>query len=86
MSSAELGARLLGSLRPNELKQVAPAEDILRGAGQIAIFLLGDAKERRKIYYLAEIGSIPVFRLGTIICARKSTILAWLSKQERGDT
>lgn len=59
------------------------ADDVLRGAGQIAAFLFGEATARRRVYDLADSGVLPVFRLGTTICARRSTLLAWITEQER---
>ncbi len=56
--------------------------DILRGADKIAEFLFGDPKLRRKVYHLVETGRLPVFRLGTTICARKSTLVAFIEQQE----
>jgi hypothetical protein len=46
---------------PNEL-----ADDILRGADQIAEFIFGKRGSRRKVYYLAECSRLPVFRLGSV--------------------
>ncbi len=56
--------------------------DLLRGADQIAEFMFGTPTERRKIYHLAETSNLPVFRLGALLCARKSTLLAWIEAQE----
>lgn len=64
-----------GDLRPL-------AGDMLRGADAIAEFLLGDPKKRRQVYHLAEKGNLPVFRLGQTLCARRSTLLAWIAEQE----
>lgn len=58
------------------------ADDLLRGAGEIANFLYGDARERRKVYHLAEVSKLPVFKLGAVLCARRSTLLAWIAEQE----
>ena len=58
------------------------ANDILRGADKIAEFMFGNPGERRKIYHLAEKSRLPVFRLGAVLCARKSVLLAWISDQE----
>ena len=58
------------------------AEDLLRGADQIAEFIFGDARERRKVYHLSERSRLPVFRLGSVLCARKSTLMEWIAKQE----
>jgi len=59
------------------------AADLLRGAGAIAEFLFGDAGERRKVYHLSETSNLPVFKLGALLCARRSTLLEWVADQER---
>jgi hypothetical protein len=58
------------------------ADDILRGADEIAEFIFGKRGNRRKVYYLAECSRLPVFRLGSVLCARKSVLLQWISEQE----
>ncbi|KPQ04301.1 MULTISPECIES: hypothetical protein [Paracoccaceae] len=60
------------------------AEDLLRGADAIALFVFGDAKERRKVYYYASEAKVrmPTFRMGNVICARKSRLLDWIEQQE----
>jgi hypothetical protein len=60
------------------------AADLLRGGEKIAEFLFGDPEHRRKVYHLAETSRLPVFRLGTQLCARRSTLLDWVAQQERG--
>ncbi len=62
---------------PNEL-----ADDLLRGADEINEFIFGRRGSRRKIYYLAETSRLPVFRLGSMLCARKSVLLRWIAGQE----
>jgi len=62
------------------------ADDLLRGAGQIAKFVFGDPGQRRKIYHLAENSQLPVFRLGSVLCARKSVLLAWVAEQDSNAT
>lgn len=59
------------------------SSDILRGADQIALFMFGTTTLRRQVYHLADKGKIPHFRLGAIICARKSTLLQWIENQEK---
>jgi hypothetical protein len=59
------------------------ASDLLRGADRIADFLFGDPQQRRKVYHLARTSRLPVFRLGSLLCARKSTLLDWVARQER---
>lgn len=59
-------------------------DDLLRGADEIARFMFGDVKHRRKVYYLtgdAKKG-LPYFKIGSLICARKSTLLNWVAEQE----
>ncbi|WP_246588171.1 hypothetical protein [Paracoccus bogoriensis] len=62
----------------------ALADDLLRGADAIAVFVFGDAKERRKVYYYASEAKVrmPTFRMGNVICARKSRLLDWIESQE----
>lgn len=59
------------------------AADILYGADGIAEFLYGDRKLRRKVYNLVETARLPHFRLGAVICARRSVLLEWIQAQER---
>jgi hypothetical protein len=59
------------------------ADDLLRGADQIADFLFGEPGQRRKVYYLAETSRLPVFRLGSKLCARRSVLIAWIASQEK---
>ena len=60
-------------------------DDLLRGADAIAEFLFGDRTQRRKVYYLTGEATVrmPHFRLGAIICARRSTLLRWIENHER---
>ena len=58
------------------------ADDILRGADEIAEFIFGERASRRKVYYLAECTKLPVFRLGSLLCARRSVLLGWIAGQE----
>ena len=56
------------------------ADDLLKGADAIAEFM---GLNRRQIYHLAEKSRLPVFRLGSVLCARKSTLTTWIGDQER---
>jgi hypothetical protein len=58
------------------------ADDLLSGADEIAKFLFGPNGGRRKVYYLASCTRIPVFRLGTKLCARRSVLTHWIASQE----
>lgn len=61
----------------------AIAGDILYGADEIALFLFGDRKHRRRVYNLVEGNALPTFRIGVNICARKSVLLQWIDSQEQ---
>jgi hypothetical protein len=70
---------------PHSLADDTPgklAGDLLRGADEIAEFIFGDRENRRKVYYLAECCRLPVFRLGSMLCARRSVLLNWIAGQE----
>jgi len=58
------------------------AKDLLRGAEEIAEFLYGNREVRRKIYHLFATSNLPVFKLGSTICARQSVLLKWVKDQE----
>lgn len=58
------------------------SKDVLRGAEEIALFLYGDRELRRKVYHLAATSNLPWFKLGSMICARKSVLLRWVEEQE----
>lgn len=58
------------------------AQDLLRGADEIAAFLYGDREQRRKVYHLATTSKLPIFKLGSMICARRSVLLGWIAEQE----
>jgi hypothetical protein len=57
-------------------------DDLLYGAGEIAGFVFGstDEKARRRVYHRAP--DWPLFRMGAVICGRKSTLSAHISQQE----
>jgi len=59
------------------------ADDLLRGADEIADYLFGEPVQRRKVYYLAETSRFPVFRLGARLCARRSVLKEWIASQEK---
>jgi hypothetical protein len=59
------------------------ADDLLRGAEEIAGFLYGDRTQRLKVYHLAETSRLPVFRIGSKLHARRSVMMEWIASQER---
>jgi hypothetical protein len=59
------------------------ANDMLRGAEEISTFLFGSAEQRRRVYHLIATSNFPSFKLGSMICARKSVLLKWVEDQEQ---
>ena len=53
------------------------------GADEIAEFIFGKRGSRRKVYYLAECTRLPVFRLGSMLCARRSVITGWIEFRQK---
>jgi excisionase family DNA binding protein len=54
--------------------------DLLSGAEAIATYI---GVKPRRIYHLAETRRLPVFRIGSTLCARRSTLLRWIEDMER---
>ncbi len=61
------------------------SEDLMSGADAIAEFMFGDSSEtnKRRVYHAKDKLGAPMFKLGGTVCARRSTILAWIESQER---
>lgn len=60
------------------------ADDFLRGASAIAEYLWGDGKLRRRVYHLYATSNAPIFfKVGSMICSRRSTINSWIAEAER---
>ena len=53
--------------------------DLLQGAKAIADFI---GLTQRQVFHLAEIGELPVFKIGGRLTARKSTLLAHIEALE----
>ncbi|UFW90481.1 hypothetical protein BjapCC829_18865 [Bradyrhizobium barranii] len=70
-------------MKPNAASSDQFADDLLEGAAAIAEFLFGSRELRRKVYYLAETSKLPVFRLGSVLCARKSVLAGFIKGQEK---
>lgn len=65
-------------------------EDLMRGADEIRVFLFGETAQdkqaeadTRAVYHLATKGELGLFKLGGVLCGRKSTILAAIEHKER---
>ncbi|MBK3800976.1 DNA-binding protein [Azospirillum brasilense] len=57
--------------------QSALADDMLHGADAIGSFL---GLKPRQVYHQRK--RLPVFQIGAALCARKSTLLRWITEQE----
>jgi hypothetical protein len=55
------------------------SEDLLYGYGAIAAYL---NLRIRQAKHIAEKQSLPTFKIGKTVCARRSTLSAWLAEQE----
>lgn len=58
--------------------------DLLPGAKPIAVFMFGDdsPKNVRRVRHAIRMGRIPVFKSGSILMGRKSTITKYLDEVE----
>jgi hypothetical protein len=77
------GEETMNPIQKKPAQEDSLANDLLRGADEIANYLFGEAVHRRKVYYLAETSRFPVFRLGARLCARRSVLKDWISSQEK---
>lgn len=66
------------------------ASDLLHGADEIARFIYGPPanekaaeSNRRRVYHAIDKHSLPAFKLGGTITARKTTIFKWIEIQEK---
>lgn len=64
-------------------REISIGDEMLVGAEQIAVFLFGSPKMRRRVYELAAKGQLPVFKLGEVLHARRSALRAHIEKQEK---
>lgn len=84
LRSGERFDALRGSAAHQHVQSIG--NDVLLGADGVAEFLYGSADMRRKVYNLVQQRKLPHFRLGASICARKSVLLEWISRQEEDET
>jgi hypothetical protein len=65
------------------MSEQAAIGDLLYGAAAISRFVFGNEEDRRKVYCLANSGSIPTFKMGAVLCSRRSSIAAAIAEKER---
>jgi len=58
------------------------SSDLLRSASAISTYLYGSPDFRRRVYNLVSTSRLPIFRLGSVICARRSTLDRFIVAQE----
>lgn len=68
----------LAGRRPNS-GETSESEDLLYGVPAIAAFL---KLTPAKVYHLAGKGDTPTFKIGAKVCARRSSLSAWLANLE----
>ncbi len=56
------------------------SRDLMVGATTIANYL---GVRKRQVYHAAEHGYLPLFRMGSLICGRRTTLARWVEEQER---
>jgi len=64
---------------PPSVKQ---SQDMIRGAAEIALYMFGDRRFRRRVYHLVQTSRIPIARIGSTLCMRPSTYQKWIESQE----
>lgn len=57
----------------------APLGDLLYGVPAIGEFLGLTARQAR---HLCEVGRVPTFKVGKMICSRRTMLSTWLDEQE----
>lgn len=60
----------------------APPSDLLSGWQMIARYL---GRTERSAIHLHQAHGLPVFKIGAIVCARRSSIELWAERKERGE-
>jgi hypothetical protein len=58
------------------------ADDLLEGVAAIATFT---GFKPRRVFYLAENGKLPLFKVGNRWCGRKSTLIEHIARLEAGE-
>ena len=60
------------------------SDDLIFNASSISRFVFGNADPQsvKKIYYFASTNALPIFKVGGILAARKSELIASLSAGE----
>jgi hypothetical protein len=66
--------------RPEVTGRGALADDLLEGVAAISAFT---GFKPRRIFYLAEGGRLPLFKIGSRWCARKSTLTNFIARLEQ---
>ena len=56
------------------------SDDLIYGAEAIADFL---GMARRQVYHAAAQDHLPIFRIGSMLCCRKSTLANWIVEREQ---
>jgi hypothetical protein len=44
--------------------------------------MFGDPRYARRVYHICSTSRLPHFKLGALLCARKSKLIEWIESQE----
>lgn len=58
------------------------ADDLMETAAVIAEYFYRDRSKYRAVYHLRRTSRIPFFTIGSRLCLRKSSFIAWVKAQE----
>jgi hypothetical protein len=64
------------------MKNDVLADDLLEGVAAISVYT---GMKPRRVFYLAEAGKLPLFKIGNKWCARKSTLVTFITALEGGN-
>jgi len=70
------------AMRPETTGKKILADDLLEGVAAIATFT---GFKPRRVFYLAERGMLPLFKVGNRWCGRRSTLIQHIVRLEAGE-
>jgi hypothetical protein len=83
MPRPETTSKKLPSIGHSSSKFGLLADDLLEGVAAIARFT---GLKPRRVFYLAENGMLPLFKIGNRWCGRRSTLIEHIARLEAGES
>ena len=74
-----MNAKVLKHAADTRALPVTISDDLLEGAEAIAAFL---GLQPRQVFHAVRVGTLPTFKIGAKICARRSTLLSHIERME----